>query len=125
MFKSIKNIYNLETIPRTTTLTIIDSNFSCEKILYLTDNREGIDFGEKWAETLCKEYKTRNLNVGENLALFTIYLSEHYLSSKRDIGSKLNSIIIFQNEHLSKHINGWEEIRKERDRYLEKYLLLE
>lgn len=52
-------------------------------------------------------YTEKQLEVGKNLALFIIW-SKHYS----------DKLVIWQDEHCPKYVENWEEIKRERDKFL-------
>lgn len=64
---------------------------------------------------IAKFYSERNLNVGKNLALASIFF-------RRMHGYDIN--ITTQDKRCPTYIPNWEQYAKERDKYLEKLLAL-
>lgn len=82
------------------------------------------DFGEieikDWAycAAIIQLYSTRNLPIGKNLALATIYWSKLYWSND------IERLIFWQNEVCPQYIPNWAQYAKEQNEYLEKMLPL-
>lgn len=106
MFQSF--IYKYK--PRT--YQLIDTEFSCEFQNIIT-----------WTDLyfcIIKEYEKRGYsNLGEVVALMIIY------QTKNHTPSAYKNIIINLDMDLPDFISNWSEIAKERDKYLQKYFLLQ
>lgn len=101
----IKPEYNKKTNKYYYHYKIIDSDF------------EDIGYGVGIEIAVDNVYKRRNLNVGQNIALLCIYLSKIW-------HSQIENEIKYQDTHCQKYIDDWNEIKKDRDIFLQKYMLL-
>ncbi len=93
--------------------TLVDSEFGSievEEKLVAARTAKGL-----FAAAVVKAYSERNLPVGRNLALATLYMSEKFNWSIEDTK-------IYQDQYCQKRIQNWAEYAKERDFHLEKLL---
>lgn len=91
---------------------IVDSEFG-EIDIVVPYNQSGY-----WsAAAIVKAYGERNLPIGKNLALATIYYSKLY-------SENIRRTALYHDTHLSELIPNWNVYAKERDEYLEKLLAL-
>lgn len=75
---------------------------------------------QNWSKVwigIVKVYIERNLPVGRNLALATIYWGKLY-------GASVKQLTKWQDKDCPKHIDRWGRYAKERDEHLEKLLPL-
>lgn len=73
-----------------------------------------------WIDTamiVVREYGKRNLPVGRNLALATLYMANNSDYS-------VSHFIAWQESYCNEHVHNWASYSKERDHYLEKLLPL-
>lgn len=110
MFLSYKSEFCLE--HRDKKCCLVTANYINITIKYHKDN------GTDWIDAnIFLESQKRNWNIGENLALYLIYRHQLIFTILHN-DARSQSLLL-------KDFENWEEIEKKRDKYLQKYLLLE
>lgn len=119
MFKSYTSFRNNDYSPMVFCIT--DTDFTSERTAWFGNDTSDI---QHMFRMFCEEYQKRNLDIGENLALFSLVVARKY-AKPESMAIHLDVLSLQQDAYLPKHIENWEEIKKSRDKYIEKYRLLE
>lgn len=101
--------YNYDHTLREYTWILKDNEFGVVEVIAAT----------VWT-AMVKAYSERNLPVGRNIALATIW----YHNGTKDPIVRIVRSIKFQDEHCPSHIDDWQKYATERDAALEKLLPL-
>ncbi len=99
--------YTYITVKNEVEYKIIDSDFTVT-VLEHKDTAASV--------VIAKEYYKRNLPVAKNMVLLCLYSETK--------GYNIKHIVIWQDHYCYNKINNWKEIAAERDRLLDKLLVM-